>query len=405
MRLLTAPWVVPVVCPPIPEGALLIDGARILRVGTLVELRAAAPAAPVERFEDAALVPALVNAHAHLELTDLAPLPEGGDFVSWIKAIIAVKRAASEAQFAEAVALGAARCLAGGQAVVADVLSRPVAAAYSAAGPRIVCQIEVICPADEGARVAVEAACRVSPPDGWSDAIAWGGLFAHSPYTVGAEAFRLSHKAALSRGGKFFTHIAESGEEIEFCATGGGPVAEKLYAGLPVTPPAAPRAHPVDWLDAQGLLGPETVLVHAVHLLPEHPALLRSRGAGVALCPRSNRRLGVGVAPGRALLKAGVEVGLGTDSSLSAGDLDLFQEMLAAVDDYGWTPAEALRAATLGGARLLGLEGTCGAFSEGASADILALGLNTGNGDVFSRIFSNGTRRGMFLGGLRIGKG
>lgn len=363
--------------PPVDGGALLVSGGRVRAVGRAGDLARQWPAAAREEHEGTALLPGLVNAHTHLELTALGEPPEGTDFVGWILEVIRRKRAASPELFAEGIRSGAARCAASGQAAVGDVLSVPEAAvAYPEQGPLVAVFPEVIAPHAGQVSGSLAAALGVHP----AAQARLSGLSPHAPYTVGADAYLACGRAAAERGLRLMTHLAESPQELDFCLGGGGEVANRLYRSLGLSPPAAPGLHPLEWLDRLGLLGPRTILVHGTGLAAHHPDLLARRGAGVALCPRSNRRLGVGRAPGRALLDAGVTVGLGTDSLLSAGDLDLWRDVVAAVEDYGWSPEEAVRAATVGSASLLGLAGEMGRFAPGCRAAILALPLGTGRG-------------------------
>jgi 5-methylthioadenosine/S-adenosylhomocysteine deaminase len=136
-------------------------------------------------------------------------------------------------------------------------------------------------------------------------------------------------------------------------------------------------------LAASGLLGPHLVAAHCVHADAEEIALLAAHGVGVAHCPRSNSYLGCGVAPVQELRAAGVAVGIATDSPASTPSLDIFEEMRAAIMSArvraqrpdALTGAEALELATLGGARVLGLEDRVGSLVAGKQADIAVISL------------------------------
>jgi 5-methylthioadenosine/S-adenosylhomocysteine deaminase len=146
---------------------------------------------------------------------------------------------------------------------------------------------------------------------------------------------------------------------------------------------AAFGRHPILELAERGLLGPETVVAHAVHVDDDDIAALAGSGAAVAHCPRSNAILGCGVAPVARLRAAGIRVGLGTDSPSSALSLDLFDELRAALllarasagDPEALSTAAALQLATLDGARALGL-GDRGALAPGLLADLIAVRLD-----------------------------
>jgi 5-methylthioadenosine/S-adenosylhomocysteine deaminase len=137
-------------------------------------------------------------------------------------------------------------------------------------------------------------------------------------------------------------------------------------------------------LHQRGVLGPETVVAHAVHVGPREIAALAESGCSVAHCPRSNALLGCGIAPVAELRAAGVPVGIGTDSPASALTLDLFEDLRAALllcraraEDAGaLTTADVLRLATLGGAEALGRGDELGALTPGRLADLVAVRLD-----------------------------
>jgi 5-methylthioadenosine/S-adenosylhomocysteine deaminase len=137
---------------------------------------------------------------------------------------------------------------------------------------------------------------------------------------------------------------------------------------------------PLARLDRLRLVTERLIAVHAVHLSPDEIALLAQRGASVVHCPASNLKLGSGIAPVAELLAAGVNVGLGTDGAASNDRLDMVSEMrLAALlakgvrRDASVVPAAAaLEAATLGGARALGLDRRIGSIEDGKEADLAA---------------------------------
>ncbi len=394
MERLRASWLIPMEGPPVEGGALAVEGGRILAAGPWQDVRAFR--GRVLDLPGCALMPALVNAHTHLELTGLGPVPQTSGFSEWILDVARRKREAPAGFWPRAVGRGASECLRTGQAWVADVVSRPEALAHPGA-PGCLVFPEVLAPWPE--RVPAAAAWVREAVETVGDRI--GGISPHSAYTTCPEGFRLAAEGARTRGLRVMIHLAESPDEIRFCLEGAGPVAEVLYAGLGLPPPPAPGLHPVEWLDRLGVLGPTTVVVHAVHLGRAHVERLRKKGVAVVLCPRSNRRLSGRPAPGRAFLDAGLKVGLGTDSVLSSGSLDLWEDMRAAVEDYGWKPAEALWAATRGGAEALGIAPRVGRFGPGARADILVAELGPGR-DPWERVLGGGRPVGVWFGGRPV---
>ncbi len=395
MEILAASVLIPMEGPPVDGGALAVRRGKIAAVGRLRDLRRDFPGAPVRHLEGCALLPPLVNAHTHLELTGLGPAPRARAMVPWILEVIDLKRSAPDDAWARSVGSGLGACRGAGQGWVADVVSAPGAAGgYPEGAGAVRAFPEVIAAAEGRAREAVAAADALAGRLGRR----LGGISPHAPYTTCAGAYTAAQGWARGRGVPLMTHVAESPEEIEFCETGRGPVADLLYPSLGIPPPEPPGVHPVDWLDRMGLLGPGTILVHAVHLRDGHPALLARTRTGVVLCPRSNRRLSGGTAPGGALVRAGVRVGLGTDSLLSAGSLDMWEDVRAGVEDYGWSPAEALGAGTRGGAEVLGLGAVTGRFAPGLRADILAVRLGAGSSP-WERVLDGGRVARMWLAG------
>jgi cytosine/adenosine deaminase-related metal-dependent hydrolase len=179
-------------------------------------------------------------------------------------------------------------------------------------------------------------------------------------------------------------HLAESAAETAFLAHGGGPFREFFERqGFLGDAFEVPRCTPLERIEAAGIPGPDTLVVHAVRLNSDEIERLGQSGSTVVTCPRSNAYLGVGVAPVPALLDAGVKLALGTDSLASAPDLDLFAEMSALRDAHpGLDPAVIVRAATQGGASALGLANSFGTIEPGKSSRLTVVPFGAG-GDPF----------------------
>jgi 5-methylthioadenosine/S-adenosylhomocysteine deaminase len=190
-------------------------------------------------------------------------------------------------------------------------------------------------------------------------------LAPHAPYTVSDATFRKVAQLAAELDLPVHVHVHETVEEVERSLAEHGVRPLQRLAGL-------------------GLLGPNLIAVHAVHLTADEIALLARHGCSVAHCPSSNLKLASGLAPVAALLAAGVNVALGTDGAASNNRLDLFQEMRSAAllakavaRDAAAMPAHAaLQAATLGGAKALGLEERIGSIAAGKAADLTAVALD-----------------------------
>ena len=188
-------------------------------------------------------------------------------------------------------------------------------------------------------------------------------LFAHSTYTLSPA--QLTEIAALARefGALLHIHAAENATEVA--------TVEERYG-----------KRPVELLDSLGLLGPDLLLAHAVDLTGPEIAALARTGTSVAHCPVSNLKLGCGIAPVPRLLDAGVTVGLGTDGAVSSNTLDVLRALgtaalvhKAAGDPTAVGAEQAVRMATIEGARALGLDAHLGSLEAGKRADLIVLDL------------------------------
>ncbi len=359
----------PVTAPPIEDGAVLVDDrGTIAAVG-----RNRAVPAPdgVQRLEfpRAALVPRFVNCHTHLELTHLAGRNAERDFPRWIRAIRALKDASTAEEFARAAEQGVRDSWAAGITCVADTGSTgaPLEALARLGGRGIYYQ-EVFGPDPTRVRISMEeleqALSRLEPLATPHVAL---GVSPHAPFTVSAPLY--SAVAALARRERFpiAVHLAESLEETLLVRDGLGPFAEALWnRGIAV---ARQDCSPVQYLERLGVLSPETLCIHCVQIDAQDVRALLHAGAAIAHCPRSNRAHGHGAAPLPALRAAGLRVGVGTDSVVSVGDVDLLAETRAA----GLIGEDALRMLTLEGARALGLENEIGSLQVGKQGDLAVL--------------------------------
>jgi cytosine/adenosine deaminase-related metal-dependent hydrolase len=375
LQLIRARYLLPIAgAPAIEDGALLIVDGRIAAVGCYSELFNRT--AEVIDYGDAVILPPLVNAHCHLELTDFPQWTaecgetiEPESFVGWIRRLIRVRRSLGADPVPASVTAGIRQLLAAGTGAVGDILATPGALAPLLASPlygRIF--FETIGLDEERFVPALEAALASARSLTYPLS---GGLSPHSTYTVSARHL----EKAISTDLPLAIHCAESPEESLFLREGRGPIATELYAaaGWPL-PEHAPGLSPVGWLAAHGALSPQTLLIHGVQVDAVDAAVIAASGATVVLCPRSNARLGVGTAPIGLYKKAGVSLALGTDSLASNTSLSLWEEIAFARSVYPeLSPGELLSIATCGGAQALGLEQEMGALTVGSGAHLQVL--------------------------------
>ncbi len=370
----------PVVGPPVPEGAVACSGDRIVDVGPAAALAARFRTAPTEDLGDAILVPGLVDAHCHLEWSLLdGVLPPSG-FGAWLARLLPLRARMTREDHRIAARHGALRALRAGTTTLAD--SGPTgagAAAMAELGLQGSVHLEAFgTPAGEDARRAAgRVAERVAALDA-DDPGVRVGVSPHAPYSVGPGLWRalLAEPSLAER--PWATHLAESEDEERAVARGEGPIAE-AFAQAGFTPgrwDGPDGETTVGRVARGGGLRAGLVAAHCVRLAAGDPATLRAAGVSVAHCPRSNAHLQTGPAPLAALRGAGVALGLGTDSPASGGDYDVRAEARACArvhDDDELAPAALLGLATIGGAEALGLAGEVGGLAPGWRADLVGL--------------------------------
>jgi 5-methylthioadenosine/S-adenosylhomocysteine deaminase len=384
LTLYRAAWVLPVCAEPVRNGAVLVgtDG-RIAAVGPATAIEPPEGAAIVELGE-AALLPGLVNVHAHPELAMFRGALEDLCFRDWILRLVGAKRAAlTDADFHAAARWTMVEALRSGITTLAATESSGAsAAALCEAGLRGVVYQEVFGP--DPAQVPESMAGLRAGVDclrAWECERVKIGVSPHAPYTVSDALFTAAAEYAVAENLPMAVHAAESVIEHQLVQAGEGDFAPGLRARGIATPPRGRTT--VEMLDRLGVLRARPLLIHCVLLDADDIRRVGDTGSAVAHCPVANARLGHGLAPYAEMIRENVRVGLGTDSVGSNNRLDLLEEAriasilhrarLGRCDVLG--PAELLRLVTIDGARALGLEGEIGTLEPGKSADLCAVSL------------------------------
>ncbi len=378
-RRLTAAWVVPVEGAPIRRGAILTDElGRIAAVGPDASV-ARPDGAASEHFPDAALLPGLVNAHTHLELTGLASAVDPADFAAWIRDLREQKAARTPADFLAAARAGIADCRAAGITTVADTGDSGAAVeALHQLGASGIAYHEVFGPhPDQRDASLAGLQARVAELRRFTSGRVRLGVSPHAPYSVSGPLYAAVARWSREAGLPIAVHIAESAAESALLGEGSGAFADLwTRRGIPLPPP--PGHTPIEWLAEHGVLGETTLCIHVVRADRADVSRLASSGSAVAHCPLSNAAHGHGAAPLALLLGAGVRVGVGTDSPMSVGALDLMAAARAARALAGLDAEAALALCTLGGAQAIGLGQEVGSLAAGKWADVAAIRVDPG---------------------------
>jgi len=358
----------PVTAPVIEDGAVLIDDAgRIAAVGPHAHVPSP-PKTQTLEFRDAELIPGLVNCHTHLELTHLAGKNSEPDFVRWIREVRTLKDRSTQDEFLASAEAGLRDCWTRGVTCVADTGSTgAVLPTLARLGGRGIAYHEVFGPDPSRAHEyfsEFERQVSVLAQRATRNAVL--GVSPHAPYTVSDPLYGLTTRLARRERFPLAVHLAESPAETALVRDGAGPFADALRA-RGITVPRTGQT-PVQHLGQLGVLA-SCLCIHVVQADGDDVLLLKQAGATVAHCPRSNSAHGHGRAPLGALREVGIPVGLGTDSVVSVGDLDLWAEAAAA----GLAGDEALRMLTFEGARALKWEREIGSLETGKWGDLTVL--------------------------------
>jgi cytosine/adenosine deaminase-related metal-dependent hydrolase len=383
--LFRARWILPISSPPVREGWLLVEGARVRGLGD----GAAPPGATEVDLGSSAILPGLVNAHTHLELSWMrGRVPPSARMSSWIRRLMQLRQEVHRDD-PLAMAAGVAEARRAGTSLVGDITNTFASIHALGASPVGGCVFYELLgfnhprPVErvaEAADMIRDANARLGDPGRRVRA----SVVPHAPYSVSPALFREIAALAEREGWVTSVHVAESVEEIEFLRTGGGPWRE-LIDSLGVWNPEwrAPATGPVAYLEQLGAITPRTLVVHGLQLTDDELARLAEIGATVVTCPRSNEWVGAGHPPVSRFFVSGVRVAVGTDSLASCPDLNLFSELAAIRRLAPDVPASrVLHAATLAGAEALGFGQECGALAPGRRAEVIAVSVPDGTTDV-----------------------
>lgn len=392
-----ARWVVPVEGPVLEDGAVVTAGGRIVAVGRSREVIPKFPGASVKDHGHGALLPALVNAHCHLEFSALrGRVPPQSDLAAWLEAAMAGFAGLSPEEIVRGVQQGLAELRRFGVALVAETSNTGLSLSLLAQGPlefHYFYECLGFNNLEAGPLEADFGIFSTKRAQGLSNFSA----AAHAPYSVSETLFKKVNGWNRRHGRLNGVHLAESLEEVRFLQEGNGAFQKLLEkVGRWRADYRPPGLSPAAYLDHLGFLGPDTLAVHGIWLTESDRQILARRGTWVVLCPRSNCWTGAGFPNLPELRRAGLRLALGTDSLASNKDLNLFQEILLLHERYPEVPIpELLALATLKGAKALKRDKDWGSIAPGKKAALLSIPLKGGQ-DFWEALLLAGARGEIF---------
>ncbi len=372
-RSLRARYIFPVASEPIPDGVLTFAGERIVAVGSQ------SGEADVEDLGNVAILPGLVNAHAHLEFSGLSePLGTPGmGFVDWMRLIIERFRQQRGAA-GESVQRGLRECVCSGTTTLGEI-AQPgwPAEAFDGIGLEATVFLELIAPTTDRVAPLLELAPQhieaADPSKPWHP-----GLSPHAPYSVLPQLFDAAVSLSAAGCVPLAFHLAESREELQLLRWGSGPFRD-LFEELGTCDPGlfARGTRPLDYLHKLAAAH-RALIIHGNYLRDVEIAFLAEQAGrmSVVYCPRTHAYFAHDAYPLEEMLAAGVTVALGTDSRASSPDLSLLAEIRFLTRRYPAVGRDVvLRLGTLDGARALGRVREVGSLQPGKYANLAVVAL------------------------------
>lgn len=379
MELIAAKYVLPIDQDFIPEGAVAVDEDKIVAVGPAADLKTKYPDASVRHFDNHVLMPGLVNAHAHLDLTYF--LGDDTGFIPWLTSMLKYQRETEMQQLIPAIQRGLSHVIGSGTTCVGDFSG---------------CEATFQLAKEMGVRTvifpSIAGGLGVQAQDRFESALALvekyldedeptihTGLGPFAPYLLSRHLLRVTSQHAKEMGVPLMIHVTESFPEMEFFFDSQGPIGTELFPSLGwgnELPPAF-RKTPIQYLNDIGFLDAQPTIIGGIHLGARDFALLARHMCRVVYCPRANKVFSHGKFPWTKLHDNGIPVALGTEATHKPPDFNLWQEMKTVLEEEQMSDKpsakDLMHMATMGGARALGLEHRVGSLTPGKLADMIVV--------------------------------
>ena len=399
MFILHARIVIPLDSEAIIDGAVAIDGPLIVGCGPYREILSRFGSADEIDLTDCLLLPGLVNAHTHLELSYLkGEVPYRNNFIQWVDSLRQLRSPFSNGTFERIINNACRESVQGGVTTVGDISYEHRAWHYLSYQPlRKTCFAEVF--GMTGDLNTPDEYLRRCIAQTHTDELLRLGLSPHAPYSAGSGVYGLSAELAAENSSddspiSLTTHLAETTEEIELLREGTGPWLDYLkkinkWDGSFT----CPKQSPVNYFLSLDLSDQPFLLAHVNYITDDELTALARTKHSVVFCPRSHYFFGRPAHSFRSMMEAGINVCLGTDSLVSNDSLSILDEMRFLHKQYPDFSVETLlKMGTLNGAVALGWQDKIGRLTDGMEADLTAVPLTGDHSNPLSDIFESNTQ-------------
>ena len=383
-----ARYVLPISEPYIEDGAVVVNEDLIVDVGTLADIVKRHPDDELVDLGLCALMPGFIDCHTHLDYSAMRGLVEDSAYAQWKYHLMLAEENLSDKDWQASAMLGAIEAATAGITTIADItLRKGTFDAVEQVGLRAIIYREV--ETMDKSQVGEVMKTVIDDIESWrskASSRVTVGIAPHSVYSTHPELFKAVYEYAQD-GTPVAIHLAGSSEEYEFVKYGSSRLATKVRDQYDAKAPfwlptgVSPVRYVLQWdvLDA-----PHVLAIHCTQVDEADIEILEKKDVSIAYCPRFNAKLGMGIAPLRKFIDAGLRVGIGTDSPAASNGMDMFEEMRTDLylqrAAFGkksfFTAVEALRMATLGGAEALRIDDKVGSLEVGKLADLIAIDLS-----------------------------
>ena len=389
--LLTAKYIIPVTSEPLVDSAILVRDGKIHDIGDADKMRTRWPNEELRDFGTAAIIPGLIDLHTHMENSVLRGIVPDQPYISWIQSVRAAGAKLDVHDWHSSSVLGSLEALTAGVTCVCDMSNTGASCSViSKMGLRGIVYREV------GAmdKRRVYDTMRMARNDivRWQELVDSDririGIAPRETYDCHPAVFAEASKIAREENIPLSVYVAESREEYDFIRYGSSALSVAAMAekrGFVEVPPWLPTGvSPVQYvLNWHGFEADNVIASHCVHVDSEDIRTLQRYDVAVAVCPRCDAQLSMGVAPVPEFLRSGLRVGLGTGYSVNSNASDIIKEMrvgmlLNRAVNPGMFIATStmLRLATIDAARALKLDDKIGSIEIGKLADLAVVDLS-----------------------------